>query len=335
MQVLRLHGANDVRIHDEPEPVPSRGQELVRITAVGLCGSDLHWYEDGGIGDDVVEEPLVLGHEMGGVIMSGPRAGERVVVEPGDSCGRCAPCRAGDNNLCPNVRFCGHAPVNGGLCELMAWPQRLLLAIPDSIEGDHVALLEPLGIGLHAIDLAHFRAGQSAGVFGAGPIGLFLIRALRAAGASRIVATDAKPHRVEAALASGADEAYLTDVDGLPDGIREWEPVDAAFEAAGEDLALEAADLAVRRGGRVVVVGIPPTNRHSFTARYARGKGLTMSFSRRMKSIHMLRAIELADHGTVSLDGMISDTHALSDAARGFDQLVARSGLKIILKPTA
>lgn len=334
MEVLRLHGANDVRIHQEPEPVPSPGQELVRITAVGLCGSDLHWYEDGGIGEDVVEDPLVLGHEMGGIMMSGPRAGERVVVEPGDSCGRCAPCRAGDNNLCPNVKFCGHAPVNGGLCELMAWPQRLLLAIPDSIEGDNVALLEPLGIGLHAIDLAHFRAGQSAGVFGAGPIGLFLIRALRAAGASRIVATDAKPHRVEAALASGADAAYLTAVDGLPEGIREWEPVDVSFEAAGEDMALEAANLAARRGGRVVVVGIPSTNRHSFTARYARGKGLTIAFSRRMKSIHMLRAIELADHGTVSLDGIISSTYPLSEAALGFDALVARSGLKIVLKPS-
>lgn len=334
MQVLRLHGANDVRIHQEPEPVPLVGEELVRITAVGLCGSDLHWYEDGGIGEDVVEDPLVLGHEMGGVIMSGPRAGERVVVEPANPCGVCGPCRAGDGNLCPNVRFCGHAPINGGLCELMAWPQRLLLAIPDSIEGDDVALLEPLGIALHALDLAHFKAGQSAGVFGSGPIGLFIIRALKAAGASRIIATDAKPHRVAAALASGADEAYLTDVDGLPDGITDWEPVDASFEAAGEDMALESANLAARRGGRVVVVGIPPTNRHSFTARYARGKGLTISFSRRMKAHHMLRAIEVVDNGTVPLDGMISSTYPLSEAAKGFDDLVARSGLKIVVKPT-
>jgi L-iditol 2-dehydrogenase len=334
MEVLRLHGANDVRIHQEPEPVPAPGEELVRITAVGLCGSDLHWYEDGGIGEDVVVEPLVLGHEMGGVIESGPRAGERVVVEPANPCGTCAMCRAGDSNLCPNVKFCGHAPINGGLCERMAWPQRLLLAIPDSIEGDDVALLEPLGIALHAIDLAHFRAGQSAAVLGSGPIGLLIIRALRAAGASRIIATDAKPHRVEAALASGADEAYLTDVDGLPEGIKEWEPVDVSFEAAGEDMALEAANIAVRRGGRVVVVGIPPTNRHSFTARYARGKGLTISFSRRMKSHHMLRAMELADFGTVPLDGLISHTFPLSEAAKGFDALVDRSGLKIIVKPT-
>jgi L-iditol 2-dehydrogenase len=335
MEVLRLHGAKDVRVHQEPEPVPAAGEELVRITAVGLCGSDLHWYEDGGIGSSRVVEPLVLGHELGGIIVSGPRAGERVVVEPADPCGHCAVCRAGDGNLCPDVKFCGHAPIDGGLRTLMSWPQRLLLPVPDSLVGDDIALLEPLGIALHAIDLGHVRAGMSAGVFGAGPIGLLTIRALRAAGAGRIVATDALPHRVEAALASGADEAYLTAVDGLPQGIEGWDRVDVAFEVAGEDAALEAANLAVRLGGRVVIVGIPPTNRHAFTARPARGKGLTLAFCRRMKSIHMLRAIEVADHGLVSLDGLITGTYPLNDAASAFDALIARSGLKIIVKPSA
>jgi L-iditol 2-dehydrogenase len=335
MEVLRLHGASDVRVHQEPEPVPAPGEELVSITAVGLCGSDLHWYEDGGIGEARVVEPLVLGHEMGGVIISGPRSGERVVVEPANPCGHCLVCRAGDANLCPDVRFCGHAPVDGGLRTRMSWPQRLLLAIPDTVQGEEVALLEPLGVGLHAIDLGHVRPSMSAGVYGAGPIGLLLIRALRAMGAGRIVATDALPHRVEAALASGADEAHLTSGGGQPEGIETWDPVDVAFEAAGEDAALESALIHVRLGGRVVVVGIPPTNRHSFTARPARGKGLTLAFSRRMKAIHMLRAIELVDHGLVRLDGLISGTYPLSQAATAFDALVARSGLKLIIKPNA
>ena len=130
MEVLRLHGAEDVRVHEEPEPIPAPGEELVSVTAVGLCGSDLHWYEDGGIGEAQVVEPLVLGHEMGGLIVSGPRAGERVVVEPANPCGHCLVCRAGDGNLCPDVRFCGHAPVDGGLRTLMSWPQRLLLPCP-------------------------------------------------------------------------------------------------------------------------------------------------------------------------------------------------------------
>ena len=335
MEVLRLHGARDVRVHQEPEPVVAPGEELVRITAVGLCGSDLHWYEDGGIGESVVDEPLVLGHELGGVVMSGPREGERVIVEPANSCGQCEHCRVGSPNLCPNVRFLGHAPVHGGLRTLMNWPQRLLLPAPDSIKGDHIALLEPLGIALHGIDLGHFKPGMSAGVFGCGPIGLFVVRVLRAMGASRVIASDAMPHRVEAALASGADEAWLADEDGLPAGIRDVPKVDVGFEVAGEDGALVTAMITAKPGGRVVVVGIPPSNRHSFPAGETRRKGLTVPWSRRMKAIHMLRAIELADHGTVSLEDMITATYPLAEGARAFDDLVARNGLKIVVKPTA
>jgi L-iditol 2-dehydrogenase len=334
MRVLRLHGAGDVRIHEEPEPTPGPGEELVRVTAVGLCGSDLHWYEDGGIGESTVGEPLVLGHELGGVIATGPRAGERVIVEPADPCGVCEVCQAGHANLCPRVRFLGHAPVHGGLRELMSWPQRLLLPAPDSVAGDHVALIEPLGIGLHGLDLGHFRAGMSAGVFGSGPIGLFLIRILKALGATRVIATDAKPHRVQAALDSGADEAWLTPVDGQPEGFAAVPKVDVGFEAAGEDAALESAFIATRLGGRVVVVGIPPTNRHAFSAGEVRRKGLTVAWSRRAKAHHMLRAIELVDHGLVSLEGLISSTYALEDAPAAFRDLVARDGLKIVIKPT-
>jgi L-iditol 2-dehydrogenase len=329
-----LHGARDVRIHDEPEPAAGPGMELLRVTAVGLCGSDLHWYEDGGIGESVVGEPLVLGHELGGVILSGPREGARVIVEPADPCGMCDVCRAGHGNLCPDVRFLGHAPIHGGLREVMDWPQRLLLPAPDSIEGDHVALIEPLGIALHGLDLGHFRAGMSAGVFGTGPIGLLLIRVLKAVGASRVIATDAKPHRVQAALDSGADEAWLTEVDGQPKGIRDVAKVDVGFEAAGEDAALESALITARLGGRVVVVGIPPTHRHAFDAGDVRRKGLTVAWSRRAKAHHMLRAIEMADHGLVSLEGIISETYPLAEAAAAFDALVARSGLKIVVKPT-
>ena len=335
MEVLRLHGASDVRIHHEPRPEPAPGEELVRVTAVGLCGSDLHWYEDGGIGESVVDEPLVLGHELGGVIVSGPRDGERVIVEPANTCGGCEHCRVGNGNLCPDVRFLGHAPIHGGLREYMAWPQRLLLPAPDTIEGDDIALLEPLGIALHGIDLSHFKPGMSAGVFGAGPIGLFLIRTLRALGAGRIIASDVKPHRVEAALASGADEAWLADDDGVPAGIRDVVPIDVAFEVAGEDGALLTAMITARRGGRVTVVGIPPSNQHSFPAGEVRRKGLTVAWSRRMKAIHMLRAIELADHGTVSLEDMITATYPLAEGAQAFDDLVARKGLKVVVKPTA
>ncbi|CAN5609822.1 2,3-butanediol dehydrogenase [soil metagenome] len=333
--VLRLHAAGDVRLHAEPVPVPEPGQALVRITAVGLCGSDRHWYAEGSTGTAGLTRPLVLGHEMGGLITSGPRSGTRVAVEPADPCGHCPPCRAGHANLCPDVRFAGHSITDGGLRSIMAWPERLLMPVPDSIDPDDVSLLEPLGIALHAVDLGHVRAGMSAGVFGCGPVGLLLIRALRAAGVDPILATDRLPHRVAAALASGAKEARLAGEDGQPEGVDAWGPVDVAFEAAGVDEALETALRMVRIGGRVVVVGIPSTPRTSVWAALAREKGLTLAFSRRMKSQHMLRAIELVDQGAVDLSGIITSRLALVDGRATLAELAARSGLKIVVRPSA
>jgi L-iditol 2-dehydrogenase len=216
----------------------------------------------------------------------------------------------------------------------MAWPRRLLMPIPDSIEGDDVALLEPLGIALHAIDLGHVRPGMSAGVYGCGPIGQFLIRALRAAGVGPIQATDVLPHRLDAARASGADEVRPTTTGGQPEGVETWGPVDVAFEAAGEDAAIETALLTVRAGGRVVMVGIPSDDRTSFRAGLGREKGITIALSRRMQQRHMLQAIELVDHGSVDLSGIISATYPISQGPEAFSELVSRSGMKIVIKPS-
>lgn len=314
--------------------MPGPDEQLVRVTAVGLCGSDLHWFEDGGIGEDRVRDPFVLGHEMGGVIASGTNEGERVVIEPANPCGHCDVCRADHSNLCQQVQFCGHYPTPGGLSTFLAWPRHLLIPIPDTIEGDEVALLEPLGIALHAIDLGQFREGMSAGVYGCGPIGLFLIRALRAAGAGRIQASDPLPHRLEAALASGADDVRLTRVDSQPECVQNWGPVDVAFEAAGEDAAVETALHTVRTGGRVVIVGIPPTDRTSFGASLGREKGLTIVLSRRMKQHHMLAAVDLVDRGAIDLAGIITSRYPIDEGREAFAELVSRSGLKIVIKPS-
>jgi L-iditol 2-dehydrogenase len=175
---------------------------------------------------------------------------------------------------------------------------------------------------------------MSAGVYGCGPIGLLLIRALRAVGVGPILATDALPHRVEAALASGATEARLVGEDGLPEGLSTWGPVDVAFEVGGVDGALETAIRTARIGGRVVVVGIPSTPRTTFPAAPARTKGLTIAVSRRMKARHMGRAIELVEEGVVDLAGLITGRYELADGAAAFRALLDRSGLKIVIKPS-
>lgn len=319
MKALRLHGTRELRLHDEPEPEPADGEVLVRVTAVGLCGSDRHWFLEGGIGDAVLDRPLVLGHEVVGTIESGARAGERVALDPAVPCGRCRVCLAGDPHLCLELRFAGHGSTDGALRRCLAWPERLAYSLPEGLSDAEGSLLEPLGVALHALDLGKARPGSSAGVFGCGPLGLLLVQALRAAGVETIRASDPLPHRAAAAEAAGA--------------TLEDREVDVVFEAAGDDAALADAIAAVRPGGRAVLVGIPRGDRTSFTASTARRKGLTLLICRRMKPADLPRAILLAAAGEVELGGLVSSRYALSEWRGAFDDLVERRGLKVVVEP--
>jgi L-iditol 2-dehydrogenase len=328
LRALRLHAAGDLRLHEEPDPACRAGEELVRPTAVGLCGSDRHWFLEGAIGDADLSRPLVLGHELAGVVADGPRRGLRVAVDPGDPCLRCDLCLAGLSNLCPKLRFLGHGKTDGGLRTLMAWPRHLLIPLPDTIGDVEAPLLEPLGIALHAVELSGVQPGMSAGVYGCGPIGLLIIEILNAMGCSPIVATDLRAWRIEAARAAGASDSYLTD------GERgELPMVDAAFEAAGEDAAIADAVRSVRPGGRVVLIGIPADDRSSFRASVARRKGLALVLCRRMRATDLQRAIRLVSAGAIELRSLVSNRHSLDDAKAAFAELVQRSGLKVIVEP--
>ena len=319
MNALRLHGAGDLRLHDEPEPQPGGGEALLRVTAVGLCGSDRHWFVEGSIGDAVLQEPLVLGHEFVGRIESGPHAGERVVADPADPCLACSVCLSGRPHLCTRLRFAGHGSTDGALRTLLAWPERLLHPLPDSLPDAEAVLLEPLGVGLHALDLGPVRLGTAAGVFGCGPLGLLLVQLLRAAGAS-VVAADPLPHRLAAAEQLGAT-------------ARAGDELDVAFEVAGDDGALAAAVDALRPGGRVVVVGIPYGDRTSFTASAARRKELTIALCRRMTPADLPRAIRLAESGRIELGPLVTGRYPLADWEQAFDHLVERRGLKAVVEP--
>jgi len=332
MRTLLLHGAGDIRLTTATDPVPGPGEELVRVTAVGLCGSDLHWFRDASIGGLHMDTPFVLGHEMGGVIASGPRAGMRVAIDPADTCERCEPCVAGHTNLCEATRFSGSPGCDGALAETMAWPSRLLVPVPDSIADDEVPLLESLGIAIHAVNLGHAFPGARVGVHGAGPVGLLIVAMLRARGAGRIVVTERLAHRRLAALAMGADVALDVDADGV--GREAFiEPVDIAFEAAGEDAAIATACGAVRVGGRVVLVGIPSTDAYVLPAGDARRKGLTFPVARRMQAPHLQQAINLVDAGVVSFSRLVTATYPLADGPAAFAALVRREGLKLVVRP--
>ncbi len=335
MRVARLHGARDIRVSDEAVPEPGPGEQLVRVTAVGICGSDLHWYDQGGIGDAQISHPLVLGHEGAGVIEDGPRRGERVAIDPAIPCGVCRPCRDGYRNLCPRVRFAGHGGTDGMMRDFMTWPDELLHPLPDELSDADGAVLEPLGVALHGYDLGHLPLGGTAAVIGAGPIGLLMIQVLRAAGARSVLAADPLPHRREAAAKFGADQVIdpggsaARKVDTLLEG--EEPGVDVAFEIAGTNDGVRLAVDAVRPGGRVVLAGIPDDDLTTFSASVARRKGLTLALVRRMNEAYP-RAISMAARGQVDLGPVVTHHFPLTDVDAAFRAANRRTGLKVIVE---
>ncbi len=333
MRVARLHGSGDVRVADEPVPTPGAGEVLVRVTAVGICGSDLHWYEESSIGDAVLERPLVLGHEAAGVIASGPRAGTRVAIDPNVPCDRCEVCARGLPHLCPDVRFLGHGITDGAMRELIAWPQGRLVPLPDSIDDVAGAMLEPLGVAIHALRLAQLRPGDTIGVLGAGPIGRLLIRLALVSGASAVVATDRLPHRVEAARSDGATAALVDggrEIDVLREALR-GRPLDTAVEIAGDDDAVRTAAALVKPGSRVVVAGIPAGDTTGIPASLLRRKGLDLRFSRRMNHVYP-EAIALA--GRIRPGEVVTAAHPIDEADRAMAEAASRAGSKVIVRPT-
>ncbi len=328
MKAARLHGTGDVRVSDEPVPAVAAGESLIRVKTVGICGSDLHWYSEGGIGTTKLARPLILGHEFAGTVEGGPLDGRRVAVDPAVPCGECPLCAQGRGHLCPDVRFAGHGEQDGALRELVAWPTRRLHPVPDALSFDEAAMLEPLGVAIHAMDLGHLRVGSAVGVVGCGPIGLLVIQSLRASGAGKIVAVEPLSHRRDAAAAMGADMALSPDeaLSSPPSGV------DVCFDVAGPDLAVEIALHYTRPGGRVVLIGIPPTDETVLRAATVRRKGLTLAWSRRMAEVYP-RAIELATRGDVALASVISDRYRLDSAAEAFRVADERRGLKVIVEP--
>ncbi len=331
MLAARLHGPADLRVEPVPPPrPPGPGQALLRVKLTGVCGSDLHSYQDARIGDTPIEAPLVLGHEFSAVVEAvGPDSldghfnplnpGDRVAVDPAQPCGRCELCLHGHPNLCRRLHFCGNYPDGGSLCEWMVMPARSCFPVPESIDDTQAALLEPLGVAMHAVDLARVRVGHSVAILGAGPIGLLLLQMARLSGADPVFVTDKLPSRLAAARRYGGTPIPYDDGTCVQQVLKEsaGRGVDIAIEAAwGDCSVLEAGEMAAL-GGRVVLVGIPSNDRLTMKHSTARRKGLAILMSRRMKHTYP-RAIRLAASRRIDLQGLVSHRFPLSHAADAF-----------------
>lgn len=258
MRASVLRDMGDVVVEERPVPVPGPDEVLVRVGSVGVCGSDVHYYKTGRIGRYVVERPLVLGHEAGGVVVgrgadvAGHNFGQRVSMEPGVPCRACGQCLSGHYNLCPEMRFFATPPYDGAFCEYIALPAAFAHPVPDAVSDDAAALVEPLSVGVWACRRAGVTMGSRVLVTGAGPIGLLAAQAARAAGAAEVVLTDVNAHRLALANRLG----FVTvDVSAASVAETGYEP-DVLLECSGMPGPTTDAIGVVTRAGRVVLIGM-------------------------------------------------------------------------------
>jgi L-iditol 2-dehydrogenase len=329
MKVIRLHGPRDLRLHDEPEPAVAPPDALFHIQAVGICGSDLHWYSHGGIAERTLKSPHVLGHEATALTEDGRLVG----IEPAVPCGQCRLCREGSPNLCRAQRHLADGTTDGVLSERYAWPMEWVLPLPASIDPITGTMVEPLAAALHPVDLGKLRAGMRVGVFGCGTMGLLMVQLARAMGAAQVIATEKLPHRLDAAREFGAtDVLSATGDEGAEAFARAGgEGVDVAFEAAGDVSAIQQAIRATRWGGLLVIVGIIPEKELTFTFSEARKKGMTIKFSMRSRNTYG-RALRLVEQGVIDVRPYVTGRFPLEKAAEAFASAERREGIKTVIE---
>ncbi|MFA4029364.1 MAG: hypothetical protein GDYSWBUE_000036 [Candidatus Fervidibacterota bacterium] len=266
MKAAVLHGINDIRIEEVEMPnIKNDDDVLIRIRAVGICGSDIHYYREGRIGRFVVTKPHILGHECSGEVVEVGKAikhlkpGDRVAIEPGVGCRKCKYCHEGRYNLCPDETFMGTPPTNGAFTEYVVWSGDFVYKLPDEIPYEAGALCEPLAVALHAINMSDMKPAATVAVLGCGPIGLALIQAALASGASDVIATDIYPLRLAKAKELGASHVFnANEVDAVEAilDVTGGAGVDVVFEAAGSVVTQRQSFSVVKSGGVIVLVGM-------------------------------------------------------------------------------
>ncbi|MET9010887.1 L-idonate 5-dehydrogenase [Streptomyces olivaceoviridis] len=318
-----IHGAGDLRVEELPPPRPGSGEALVAVRYGGVCGSDLHYWRHGGVGDFRLREPMVLGHEVVGTVVSygpgatGPAPGTAVAVHPATPCGVCPECAEGRANVCRDTRYLGSAArfphVQGGFASQVAVPAGQLRELPDGLGLRRAALAEPLSVALHAVRRAGEVAGRHVLVTGAGPIGCLVVAAAKAAGAARVTVTDLVPEALGYAAVAGADTLVRADDPDDPGWPAE---VDVAVEASGVAAGLDTCLRRVRRGGVVVQLGMLPAGRTPFAGNLVVSREIDLRGAFRFDAEFDDALHLLADRG--DFDGLISSVLPVTAAGSAF-----------------
>ena len=330
MRVAIMEGIGKMGFTQRPIPAPREDEVLVKLEYVGICGSDMHYYETGAIGDFVVEPPFVLGHEPGGTVVevgskvTHLKVGDRVALEPGKTCGHCRFCREGKYNLCPDVVFFATPPVDGVFQEYVAHQADLCFKLPDNVSTLEGALIEPLAVGFHAAIQGDAHLGQKAVVMGAGCIGLVSLMALKARGVEEVYVVDVMDKRLDKAMELGATAVIngkREDVVARLNELTGGAGTDLAIDTAGSEFTVRQAIMAAAKGSTIVLVGYSKSGEMNMPTDFILNKELTLKSVFRYRHIYPI-AIEAVASGKVNLKGIVSNIFPLSDIQHAMDESV-------------
>ncbi len=327
MKVAVMLGLEKMGFEQRDIPTPKDDEVLVKLEYVGICGSDLHYYESGAIGEFVVKPPFVLGHEPGGTVVEVGKnvkhlkVGDRVALEPGKTCGHCEFCKTGRYNLCPDVVFFATPPVDGVFQEYVAHEADLCFKLPDQVSTMEGALIEPLAVGFHAAMQGGARAGQTAVVMGAGCIGLVTMMALKAMGVSKVYVVDILQKRLNKALELGADGVINGSQQDAVEAVRkltEGKGCDLAIETAGTQITTVQTIHMTKKGATIVLVGYSASGEMTLPISLALDKELTFKTVFRYRHIYPM-AIEAVASGKVNLKGIVTNLFTLDEIQQAMD----------------
>lgn len=319
-----------VEIQERPIPVPKDNEVLVKVEYVGICGSDLHYFESGRIGNFIVEPPFVLGHEAAGTVVEvganvkNLKVGERVALEPGKTCGECEMCKQGKYNLCEDVIFFATPPVDGVFQEYVAHEAGLCFKLPDNVSTMEGALIEPLSVGMHAANQGGAHLGQTAVVTGAGCIGLVSLLSLKAMGVSKVIVVDIMEKRLRKALELGADAVINGKEEDTVERIRELtggKGFDLGIETAGSQITAFQLIKGAKKGSTIVFVGYSASGEMTLPMGMALDKELTFKTVFRYRNIYPM-AIDAVSKGKIDIKNIVTNYFELDDIQNALDSCV-------------
>ncbi len=328
MKALELKGIRELEVTERPEPVIKNDDDVkLKIEMVGVCGSDVHYYETGRIGSQVVDFPFIVGHECSatvvetGISVTGLKKGDRIVVEPAISCFNCDQCNKGREHTCRNLKFLGcPGQVEGCLCEYIVMPSTCCFKVGEDFSFEDGVLCEPFAIGVYAVQQACLDEGSDIAILGAGPIGLSCLKAAQIENINKVLMTEKIPERVKTAEKAGADKVLNPlKEDVIKEGFNFLPPgYDTVFECAGQQETLDQAIEFLKPGGKLMVIGIPREERVSFVIDKIRRKEITIVNVRRQNKCTQ-KAIDLISSKNVDLGFMVTHKFSFEDAEKAFD----------------